>query len=364
MRRLLPALLLALPALAFAQGALTPPSAPAPTMRTLDQIEPRIPLGAVGGSTAPIKIQAPGSYVLLGNLSCENGYAIIIAASNVTLDLNGFTVSAADIEGANAISGSASATNITIRNGHIAPAASAGSLHFGIYLSGTNSLVEDMSVTGTRGCGILLDRSAGKTGSVRRCVVSSGTTGIEAPLVSDSHAVTTSHAIRATEANHCIGESAEGTGLTATTAVACTGTSTSGAGISASIASHCQGFSTSGTGLATTSASDALDTGTAENCLGTSSSGIGLQTGTAINCTGRSVSNNGLQANLATNCRGLTTSKAAIALWISGTATGCRGSNTGATGTGAQSALTAAIAVACTAETGTIYASSRQLGTP
>jgi hypothetical protein len=42
----------------LAQGSLTPPpGAPAPTMKTLDQIEARTPI-----SSAPFTISAPGSY--------------------------------------------------------------------------------------------------------------------------------------------------------------------------------------------------------------------------------------------------------------------------------------------------------------
>ena len=39
----------------FAQGSLTPPGAPAPTMKTLAQIEPRMPI-----SSAPFTISVPG----------------------------------------------------------------------------------------------------------------------------------------------------------------------------------------------------------------------------------------------------------------------------------------------------------------
>src|SRR5687767_7720762 len=72
------------------QGNLTPPGAPAPTMKTLDQIEPRIPIGSV-----PFTINAPGSYYLTGNLNTATTNAIIIRASDVTLDLRGFTLSGA-----------------------------------------------------------------------------------------------------------------------------------------------------------------------------------------------------------------------------------------------------------------------------
>jgi len=73
---------------AFAQGALTPPGAPAPTMKTLAQIEPRTPL------SAPFTITQPGSYYLTTNIFVASGNAITINTNDVTLDLNGFVVTA------------------------------------------------------------------------------------------------------------------------------------------------------------------------------------------------------------------------------------------------------------------------------
>src|SRR5262245_25481316 len=75
------------PSTAFAQGALTPPGAPAPTMKTLAQIEPRTPI-----SSAPFTISSPGSYYLTTNVTVSTGDAITITVNNVTLDLNGFTI--------------------------------------------------------------------------------------------------------------------------------------------------------------------------------------------------------------------------------------------------------------------------------
>src|SRR5260370_6407387 len=72
----------------FAQGNLAPPGAPAPTMKSLDQIEARTPI-----SSAPFTISAPGSYYLTKDLSVTTGNGITISADNVTLDLNGFTIS-------------------------------------------------------------------------------------------------------------------------------------------------------------------------------------------------------------------------------------------------------------------------------
>src|SRR5437667_6658468 len=54
--------------------------------------EGRIPIYGPPGQTLPITISAPGSYVLTRDISAGTSTAIIIAASNVTLDLNGHTI--------------------------------------------------------------------------------------------------------------------------------------------------------------------------------------------------------------------------------------------------------------------------------
>ncbi len=72
----------------LAQGSLTPPGAPAPTMKTLDQIEARTPISSV-----PYTMLTSGSYYLTANLTVPTGDAITIATNGVMLDLNGFTIS-------------------------------------------------------------------------------------------------------------------------------------------------------------------------------------------------------------------------------------------------------------------------------
>jgi parallel beta-helix repeat protein len=80
----------------LAQGSLTPPGAPAPTMKTLAQIEPRTPVDAAhtpGDASNLFIITNSGSYYLTGNIvGITNMHGISIQADAVTLDLNGFAL--------------------------------------------------------------------------------------------------------------------------------------------------------------------------------------------------------------------------------------------------------------------------------
>jgi parallel beta-helix repeat protein len=84
------------PSSLLAQGSLTPPGAPAPTMKSLDQVEARTIVNAAntpGDSFNLFIISRPGSYYLTTNLVGVSGKSgITITADNVTLDLNGFVV--------------------------------------------------------------------------------------------------------------------------------------------------------------------------------------------------------------------------------------------------------------------------------
>ncbi len=75
--------LLFAPALVYAAGPLTPLGPPAPTMKSLDEVEARIPIN----STTFI-ISAPGSYYLTENRISAPDF--VISASDVTLDFNGY----------------------------------------------------------------------------------------------------------------------------------------------------------------------------------------------------------------------------------------------------------------------------------
>jgi hypothetical protein len=79
-------------ATSFAQGPLNLPGAPAPAMKSLDQIEARTDVLKLAAAP-PYTITQPGSYYLTGNITVSSGSAIVItAASDVSIDLNGFTI--------------------------------------------------------------------------------------------------------------------------------------------------------------------------------------------------------------------------------------------------------------------------------
>lgn len=107
-------------------GDLNPPSgAVAPTMKTLDQVEARTPIP--GGLNQPkFTISQPGSYYLTGNRVHNQGQvgaSIQVMVSDVTIDLNGFSITVTNPGGAQyAImdrgdDGSLGISGVTIRNG-------------------------------------------------------------------------------------------------------------------------------------------------------------------------------------------------------------------------------------------------------
>ena len=110
----------------LAQGSLTPPGVPAPTMKTLEQIEPRIdlqnaPASAVTTTDANFHyiITQPGSYYLSANLGVTKLNGIQINAEGVTLDLNGFEISRASGSGGNGIEIAATSHRASVRNGSL-----------------------------------------------------------------------------------------------------------------------------------------------------------------------------------------------------------------------------------------------------
>jgi hypothetical protein len=342
---------------AFAQGPLTPPGPPAPTMKSLDQIEPRRPI-----SSAPFTISTSGSYYLTKNLAVSGGNAITVTTDDVTLDLNGFTISSkANPAAGSGVRLSDSRRNITIRNGTIRGAVEFSGGNFsgagfldGISFAGlgpNNILVIDLRVSGCLDDGIDLS-TTGPT-SVTRCVVHTvGGSGIVAGSVDSCSArVCGASGIVADNATNSLGESTGGSpGLFAVTANNCRGLSETGQGLSATDATNCRGESNGG--------GSGLSAMTALNCRGTSKAGPGIMASNANNCTGTSTSGVGLSAVIATNCIAFSTSGSA-AIDVLGTASYCRGQRDGGT------AIDARIAIGCTSGGGTITApGGKFLGTP
>lgn len=105
----------AVPLKSLAQGSLTPPGAPGATMKTLDQMEPRIPV-----TNVPFTITQSGSYYLTTNLTAGAGQdGILVQADDVTIDLMGFTLAGSGTNSGHGISQAGNYRNLTVLNGKV-----------------------------------------------------------------------------------------------------------------------------------------------------------------------------------------------------------------------------------------------------
>lgn len=157
---------------AFA-GDLEPPAAPAPTMKTLDEVEPRISIPASATPTATFVINSAGSYYLAGDRhTSANG--IQVNVDNVTIDLMGYQLIGTDSGSADGV-GINGRTNVEVRNGTIRDFG-----QYGIYDYNTNSKcnrVINVRVISNKNTGIYL---RGYTNTIKDCTVAeNGDRGID-----------------------------------------------------------------------------------------------------------------------------------------------------------------------------------------
>lgn len=140
-------------------GSLTPPGTPAPTMKTLDEVEPATAVQSLGAGPTYI-ISQPGSYYLTDNIDFTGASAvgITINCDNVTIDLRGFK-----IDGTNVAAGAIYATgrsNITVCNGMLKECGYGFSA-----MNSTNAVLRNLTITGCATNAIY----AGQSSTVENC---------------------------------------------------------------------------------------------------------------------------------------------------------------------------------------------------
>ena len=298
---------LGLLAAAIALGPLNPPGGPvSPSYKTLAEIEPRIAINAAntpGDANSSFRITQPGSYYLTGNITGGVGRnGIEIAASNVTIDLMGYTLTGNALS-ADGITTDGLRDNIVIRNGTVSGWGSDGiNLIAGGF--GNGSTIENITAAGngnaSSGYGIFANSKA----VVRGCTALNNYTGIQTGSGS-----TLSHC---TASDNVLFGIKTGSASTVSDCVATN--TTSGTGFSGGFGSvliNCSSslnetgfFADSGTSLSNCSAYDnsgpgfnAFSDNTISNCsaLGNGTTGIGAGSGSVVEgCSASSNGGNGL----------------------------------------------------------------------
>ena len=302
-------LLLTVTSALLAQGPLTPPGPPAPTMKTLDQIEPRRPI-----SSLPITISERGSYVVTADpkFSAATGHAITIAASDVSIDLNGFTLSStAEVTG-DAIRIDGSLQNIEVKNGAIvgtttvtvsgsppnqAWATVPGGFAYGINCPSSpeakNCQFSHLRISGARVGGL----DAGIAASIEHVTVMQnggfGMDAAEATVTSSSAYLNNGNGIGgfASAISNCSAHQNQGIGLAGLSVANCAATFNGGNGIqtASGTVANCRASSNQGNGIVATS-------GSVMNSVANNNGNNGIAAGNGVVAFSRAAGNN-LNAN-------------------------------------------------------------------
>ena len=310
-------------------GPLNPPPGPVTsTGKTLPEVEPRTIVNAAntpGNANAKFRITQGGSYYLTENFTGESGkHGIDITVSNVTLDLNGFTITGV-ADSLNGIRVSAHrGRNIVIRNGIVRGFAASGvfcehnagqppqvtveRVHAmgngadGMEVSFSSQVIDCVAtengakgIAGASGCRIVgcHSRFNGSTG------IDSGQGAVVIGCVSSSNGgvgITASLGSLVTDCNI----SFNNVGITATgTAIeSCSFHNNTGVGVNALVGcviSHCTAYRNTGNGISGTQGTTVLGCSSYEN------GGNGISVGSSSTVQSCSARLNGSNGVLATN---------------------------------------------------------------